>query len=121
MERRAYGVLGGKVERIKCSNVDPAWLAEQLLSAKIIGKRDVEMANNADIPKPERRSELVEIVQGNGRRGVFQKFVNILLCEPHLEWLGEELKGRCCQESVSVYNALQVLTAVAANQEFVKH
>ena len=97
MERRAYGVLGGKVERIKCSNVDPAWLAEQLLSAKIIGKRDVEMAKNADIPKPERRSELVEIVQGNGRRGVFETFANIFLCEPHLEWLGEELKGRSCQ------------------------
>ena len=88
MERRAYGVLGGKIERIKYSNVDPAWLAEQLLSAKIIGKRDVEMAKNADIPKPERRSELVEIVQGNGRRGVFQKFV--IFFSASLIWNGWE-------------------------------
>ena len=96
MESRAYGVLGGKVGRIKASNVDPVWLAQQLLAAKIIGEEDVERAKNADISKPERRGELVEIIQGNGRRGVFQIFVNILLSKPHLEWLGEELKGRYC-------------------------
>ena len=99
MESPAYGVLGGKVGRIKSSNVDPAWLAGRLLAAKIIGEEEEERAKNADIPKPERRSELVETVQGNGRRGVFQTFVNILLSKPHLEWLGEELKGRCCVRS----------------------
>ena len=93
MESRAYGVLGGKVGRIKSSNVDPAWLARQLLAASIIGEEDEERAKNADISKPERRGELVEIVQGNGRRGVFGTFVNILLSKPHLEWLGQELKG----------------------------
>ena len=95
MESRAYGVLGGKVGRIKSSNVDPAWLAQKLLAANIIGEEDEERAKNADIPKPERRGELVEIVQGNGRRGVFRTFVNILLSKPHLGWLGEELKGMC--------------------------
>ena len=94
MERRAYGVLGGKVERIKASNVDPAWLAEKLVSAKIVGKLEEERAREADVPEAQRRGKLVEMVQGNGRRGVFQTFVNILLNEPHLEWLGEELKGR---------------------------
>ena len=94
MERRAYGVLGGKVERIKSSNVDPAWLARRLVEAEIIGEEDEERAKNASIPKPERRSELVEIVQGNGAPGVFQTFVNILLSKPHLKWLGGELKGR---------------------------
>ena len=32
MERRAYSVLGGKIGRIKVSNMDPAWLAERLTS-----------------------------------------------------------------------------------------
>ena len=94
MEKRAYGVLGGKVERIKASNVDPAWLAEKLVSAKIVGKIEEERAKKADVPEAQRRGKLVEMVQGNGRRGVFQTFVNILLDEPHLEWLGEELKGK---------------------------
>ena len=99
MERRAYGVLGGKVERIKASNVDPGWLAEKLVSAKIIGKIEEERAKKADVPEAQRRGKLVEMVQGNGRKGVFQTFVNILLDEPHLEWLGEELKGK-------VYNSV---------------
>ena len=94
MEERAYGVLGGKIGRIKRSNVDPVWLAERLQDAKIIGQSDEDRAKNVSIPKPERRGELVELVQGNGRRGVFQTFVNILLSKPHLEWLGEELKGK---------------------------
>ena len=101
MERPAYGVLGGKIGRIKSSSVDPVWLAEELLAAKIIGKKDLERAKNDGTPKPERRGELVETVQGNGRRGVFQTLVNILLSEPHLDWLGEELRGKYCQDSVA--------------------
>ena len=100
MERPAYGVLGGKIGRIKSSSVDPVWLAEELFAAKIIGKKDLERAKNDETPKPDRRGELVEAVQGNGRRSVFQTFVNILLSEPHLEWLGEELRGKYCQDSV---------------------
>ena len=97
MEKRAHGVLGGKIGRIRSTNVDPVWLAEELHAAKIIGKKDLERAKNDEISEPERRGELVEKVQGNGRRGVFQTFVNILLSEPHLEWLGEELQGGYCQ------------------------
>ena len=104
MEERAYGVLGGKIGRIKRSNVDPAWLSEQLLSAKIIGKSDVERMKDPALSKPERRGELVEMVQGNGRPGVFQTFVNIFLSEPHLEWLGKDLKGRRCQAFTDGFN-----------------
>ena len=96
MESRAYGVLGGKIGRIKTSNVDPVWLAERLQAERIIGQSHVEKAKDDSIPEPERRGELVELVQGNGRRGVFQTFVNILLSEPYLDWLGEELKGNNC-------------------------
>ena len=101
MEGLARGVLGRKIEKIKSSNVSPAWLAERLHAAEIVGMDDVENAKREDIPKPERCGELVGLVQGNGRRGVFQTFVSILLSEPHLKWLGEELKGMCCQELMS--------------------
>ena len=97
METRAHGVLGGKIGRIKSSNVDPVWLAQKLLTADIIGENDFEKAKDAGIPKPERRAELVRTVQGNGRRGAFQTFVDIFLSEPHLTWLGEELQGRYYQ------------------------
>ena len=32
MEKRAHGALRGKIGRIKESNVDPAWLAGELLA-----------------------------------------------------------------------------------------
>ena len=94
MESRAHGVLGGKISRIKESNVDPAWLAQRLYSAKIIGKADEERAKKSDVPEAQRCGKLVEMVQRNGRKGVFQTFVHILLSEPHLDWLGEELRGK---------------------------
>ena len=53
MERRAYSVLGGKIGRIKVSNMDPAWLAERLQAARIIGHHDVERAKDYSILKPE--------------------------------------------------------------------
>ena len=96
MERRAYGVLGGKTERIKASNVDPAWLARELRAAYIIGPEDEERARNVHVTKAHRLEELVGLVQGNGRRGVFQTFVNILLSQRHTDWLGKELKGKRC-------------------------
>jgi len=66
MERRAYGVLGGKTERIKSSNVDPAWLAGELRAAGIIGSEDEERARNVHVVKAQRLEELVRLVQGNG-------------------------------------------------------
>ena len=106
MEKRAHGVLGGKIGRIKCSNIDPGWLAEQLVTKRIIGKRDEENAKRADIPEDQRRVRLVELVQGNGRTGVFRTFVNILLSEPHLDWLGEELRGKRLIVRSLYYNML---------------
>ena len=94
MESRAHGVLGGKIGRIKNSNVNPGWLAEQLEAADIVGSEDVKEAKDRRIPKPDRRSDLVETVMGNGGEGVFQNFVDILLKEPSLKWLGKELKGQ---------------------------
>ena len=93
MESRAYGVLRGKTARIKSSNVDPVWLAGELLAADIIGEEEEKDARNTNVPKPERRVELVELVMGNGEGGVFQTFVNILLRKRHLKWLGKEIKG----------------------------
>ena len=91
MEKREYGVLGGKIGRIKCSNVDPVWLAERLKAADIIGKRDEDNAKRAYIPEDQRRVRLVELVV---KKDAFPTFVNILLSEPHLKRLGEELKGK---------------------------
>ena len=93
MEERAHGVLGGKIGRIKRSNVDPAWLAGELLAAKIIGITDFQRATNAREIVDERLEELVGKVMRNGAPDVFQTFVSILLKEDHVKWLGEELKG----------------------------
>ena len=94
MEKREYGVLGGKIGRIKCSNVDPVWLAERLKAADIIGKRDEDNAKRAYIPEDQRRVRLVELVQENVKRSTFPTLVNILLSEPRLKRLGEELRGK---------------------------
>ena len=93
MEERAYGVLRGKMGKIKRSNVDPAWLAGELLAANIIGNTDFQGASNSQVVADERRAELVLKVMGNGATDVFQTFVSILLKESHVKWLGEELKG----------------------------
>ena len=93
METRAHGVLGGKIGRIKQSNVNPAWLADQLFAAKIIGEEDVLDARNTAISKSERREELMQLVMGSGKEGGFHTFVKILLSKEHLMWLGNEIKG----------------------------
>jgi len=93
MDKRAHGVLRGKIGRIKESNVDPAWLAGKLLAAKIIGSTDFQKASNPREVAEERLGELVEQVMRNGAPDVFQTFVSILLKLDHVKWLGEELKG----------------------------
>ena len=98
MEEPAYGVLRGKLGRIKRSNVDPAWLAGELLAAKIIGTTDVQRATNAREIADERLGELVGVVMRNGAPDVFQAFVSILLKEDNVKWLGEELKGRALSD-----------------------
>ena len=93
MEERAYGVLRGKIGRIKGSNVDPAWLAGELLAAKIIGDAEFQRASNSREEEDERLGKLVGKVMRNGAPDVFQTFVSILLKLDHVKWLGEELKG----------------------------
>ena len=93
MEKQASDVLRGRIERFQESNVDPAWLARKLHSAGIIGGNDVEVASNERELAAKRRGDLLLTVMGNGAPDVFQTFVNILLSERHLKWLGEELKG----------------------------
>ena len=102
MEKRASDVLRGKMERFKESNVDPAWLAGKLLSAGIIGGNDVEKASDERELAAKRRGDLVLTVMGNGAPDVFQTFVNTLLSERHLKWLGEELKGMTTRASTSL-------------------
>ena len=94
MEKRAHGVLGGKIGRIRESNVDPAWLAGKLLAADIIGDSDYQRASNPREIADERLGELVGKVMRNGAPDVFQTFVSILLSKGHVKWLGEELKGK---------------------------
>ena len=101
MEKRAHGVLRGKIGRIKESNVDPAWLAGKLLAAGIIGDSDVEKASNDRELSTNRLGELVRTVMRNGAPGVFQTFVQILLDRVDVKWLGEELKGRALFINIS--------------------
>lgn len=93
MEDIAQGVLGRKIGRFKKSNIDPAWLAEELLAARIIGNRDLRRASNPREEKVDRLGELLQTVMGNGAPDFLQTFVSIFLKEGHTEWLGKELKG----------------------------
>ena len=91
MEKRAQGVLQGKLGRITESNVDPAWLAGELLAADIIDVSGYQRASNPQLQVNERLGELVGKVMLNGAPDVFQTFVSILLNKSHVKWLGEEL------------------------------
>ena len=93
MENRGHGVLGGKIEKIKNWDVDPVWLAEQLLAVDIVGPKDVEEAKPSSVSIPARRAQIVEAVRGNSREGVFQTFVGVLLSQDRLQPLGQDLKG----------------------------
>ena len=93
MDDPAYSVLGGKLTKIKRSNVGPAWLGKELLAAEIVDVCDAERASDAQVPTDVRLAELVEMVLGNGAPGVFQTLVGILLRKPHLKWLAKDLKG----------------------------
>ena len=95
MESHPYGVLRGKLEKIKRSNIPPEWLAEELVAANVVGEEDRIAARDRAVPKAERREELLEAVMGNGAEGVFQTFVNILRKKSHLAWLVTELESTC--------------------------
>ena len=93
MEARALHVLTTNFATITESNVDPACLAGKLLAAEIIGNNDYQRASNPRESTNVRLGELVDKVMRNGASNVFQTFVNILLREGHVKWLGEKLKG----------------------------
>ena len=103
MEERAYGVLRGKIGRIIGSNVDPAWLAGELLAAQIIGDADFQRASNSREEEDERLRKLVfNKVTRNGAADVFQTFVSILLKKDSVKWLGEELKGEASSHTAFI-------------------
>ena len=93
MDDPAYRVLRGKLKRIKRSNVDPAWLGKELLTAEIVDVCDAERARDAQVPTDVRLGELVEMILGNGAPDVFQTLVGILFRKPHIKWLAKDLKG----------------------------
>lgn len=93
MEEPGKGVIDRMAPRIRASNVEPAWLAAELLAESIIGTDVVMMAGNPHAIAPERLGRLLLAVTGNGEPGVFQKFVEIFLSTRHLSWLGKELRS----------------------------
>ena len=93
MDNPAHDVLERKLATIKESNVDPAWLAGELLSAGIVGPEDEERARMEGRLVADRRAALVLSVLRNGERGAFQTFVETLFKRRHLESLARELKG----------------------------
>ena len=92
MDDPAYSVLKKKLDKIKRSNVDPAWLGEKLLEADIIEESDVEKVN-AQEGEDGQLGKLTEKVMRNGAPDVFQVLVDIISSKPTTKWLGKELKG----------------------------
>ena len=93
MERRARRILEGKLATINGTRFDPVWLADELFRAGLIGEEERAAANDKYTPKETHRDELLKLVLGNGGKGVFQTFVNILFSKLHFHWLAEQLKG----------------------------
>ena len=92
--RSGYDALKQLLPRFTSSQVDPAWLAEELLSKDIIGRNIVQYANNLHHEEADRLRKVLFSVMGSGRKGVFQDLVGILSKKGETSWLGDELKGR---------------------------
>ena len=89
---KAYATLQEHFADIARSNVDPADLARDLFSAKIIGKARVEEAThplwgNQDL----KRQHILNEVMNSGRLRAFQDFVLIILKMEQCSWLGKRL------------------------------
>ena len=93
MERRARRILQGKLAAIKATTFDPVWLADELFTAGVIGEKERAAAKDKYTPKETQRDELLKLVLGNGGKGVFQTFVNILFSKLYLHSLAQQLKG----------------------------
>ena len=93
-DKAGYDALKQLLPRFTSSQVDPAWLAEELLSKDIIGRNIVQYANNLHHEEADRLRKVLFSVMGSGRKGVFQDLVGILSKKGETSWLGDELKGR---------------------------
>ena len=93
MDDPAYSVLRDKLKKIERSNVDPAWLGKELLTAEIVDVCVAERARDAQVPTDVRLGELVKMILRNGAPDVFQTLVGILFRKPHIKWLAKDLKG----------------------------
>ena len=94
MEKTACDVLKSKLAKITVTNMKPGWLAGELLSAQIIGPGDAKKAGLDGKIDDDKREALVYAVMGCGKPGAFEAFVDLFLKQVHLEWLGNELKGK---------------------------
>ena len=93
-DRAANEALTKLFPRVTSSNVDPGWLARELLAADVITASSEEFANNLHHGKAERLRRVLIDVRGNGREGTFQELVGILQSNKAYSWLGQELVGR---------------------------
>lgn len=93
MEELARSVLRQNLDTVRESSVDPVWLSVKLHSIRIIGDTDLAKARNAGESEANRRTDLVCTLMGNGGLNVFQTFVDILLNQEEVNWLGKKLKG----------------------------
>lgn len=91
--RAAYDALKELFPRFTGSQVDPAWLADELLAKNIIGRNIVHYASNQYHETDDRLRKVLFSVMGSGKRGVFEDLVNILLKKDEHSWLGQELLG----------------------------
>lgn len=92
-DKAGHDALTKLFSRFTSSQVDPGWLADQLLTRYIIGADTQDYAGNPYHTKSERLRRVLREVMGNGREGVFQDLVDILLENETYSWLGRELKG----------------------------
>ncbi len=98
-DRAGHDALTKLFSRFTRSQVDPGWLADQLLTQYIIGEDTQDYAANPYHSRAERLRRVLREVMGNGREGVFQDLAGILLESETYSWLGRELKGRLMIES----------------------
>ena len=77
------------IRRFTQSAVSPKTLPDELQKLGIIGSDTYLSALNGNHDASKRRRDLIIAVMGNGKTGVFQNLVNILLAMRGCEWLGE--------------------------------
>ena len=89
--KAAYTALTKSIPKFTQSALSPETLADELQKLDIIGSDTYHSALNGNHDASKRRRDLIIAVMGNGKTGVFQNLVNILLVMRGCEWLGEGL------------------------------